>query len=245
MRGRKDTFFIPCGAIYRFTGESIHHLQINTEGGTVMKKSFFAVVAVVAIVWFGLTGCVTEKYVQEQIAQPLETKISETQKQVEENQMEIASLKETASDQNELVHKLSDTTVEAIERAEEAGKVAKGKLLYDMTFTDEEVHFGFDKSDLSKEAKAALDGFAANLKTENKNVYIEIQGHTDYIGTQEYNMMLGLARAQAVRWYLHTQHGIPLHRIHTISYGEFKPVADNTVHTNRAINRRVEIVVVE
>jgi len=210
-----------------------------------MKKSFFAIVAVVAIVWFGLTGCVTEKYVQEQIAQPLETKITETQKQVEANQTEIASLKEASSDQNELVHKLSDTTVEAIERAEEAGKVAKGKLLYDMTFTDEEVHFAFDKSNLSKEAKAALDGFAASLKTENKNVYIEIQGHTDYIGTEEYNMMLGLARAEAVRWYLHAQHGIPLHRMNTISYGEFKPIADNSIRSNRPINRRVEIVVVE
>ncbi|TES86853.1 hypothetical protein E3J95_00950, partial [Candidatus Aerophobetes bacterium] len=186
-----------------------------------MKKSFLAVAAVVAIIFFGLTGCATQNYVQEQIAQTVDTRIDETQKQVEANQMEIARLKETASDQNELVHKLSDTTVEAIERAEEAGKVAEGKFLYDLTFTDESVHFGFDKSVLSKETKVALDGFAANVKTENKNVYIEIQGHTCNVGNQEYNMMLGLARAEAVRWYLHAQHGIPLHRMHTISYGEF------------------------
>jgi len=210
-----------------------------------MKKSFLAVAAVVAIIFLGLTGCATQNYVQEQIAQTVDTRIDETQKQVEANQMEIARLKETASDQNELVHKLSDTTVEALERAEEAGKVAEGKFLYDLTFTDEEVHFGLDKSDLSKETKAALDGFAANVKTENKNVYIEIQGHTCNVGTQEYNMMLGLARAEAVRWYLHTQHGLPLHRMHTISYGEFKPIADNSIRSNRAKNRRVEIVVME
>jgi len=210
-----------------------------------MDKSIFAVAAVVAFVWFGLTGCAPQNYVQEQTAQPLDTKINEIQKQVEANQMEIAKLKEAASDQNELAHKLSSTTVEALERAKEAGKVAKGKLLYDMTFTGEAVHFGFDKSDLSKKARAALDGFAASLKTENKNIYIEIQGHTDYIGTQQHNMMLGLARAEAVRRYVHTQHGIPLHRIHTISYGESKPVADNSIRSNRAINRRVEVVVME
>jgi len=210
-----------------------------------MKKSFFAVAAVIAFVWFGLTGCATHDYVQEQIAQAVDTKINETQKQVEANQMEIANLKEAASDQNDLVHKLSSTTVEALERAEEAGKVAKGKLLYDMTFTDKAVHFGFDKSDLSKETKAALDGFAASLKTENKDIYIEIQGHTDYIGAEEYNVMLGLARAEAVRRYLHIQHAIPLHRMHTISYGEFKPIADNSIRSNRAINRRVEVVVME
>lgn len=202
-----------------------------------MKKSFLAVAAVVGIVFFVVPGCVTKKYVREQIA--------ETHEQIEANQMEIASLKETSSEQNELVSKLSDTTVEALERAEEAGKVAEGKFLYDMTFTDESVHFGLDKSDLSKETKAALDGFAANVKTENKNVYIEIQGHTCNIGTQEYNMMLGLARAEAVRWYLHMQHGIPLHRMHTISYGEFKPIADNSIRSNRGKNRRVEIVVME
>jgi peptidoglycan-associated lipoprotein len=210
-----------------------------------MEKSIFAAAAVVAFVWFGLTGCAPQNYVQEQTAQPLDTKINEIQKQVEANQMEIAKLKEAASDQNELVHKLSSTTVEALERAEEAGKVAKGKLLYDMTFTDKELRFGFDKSDLSKESKAALDGFAAGLKTENKNIYIEIQGHTDYIGAEEYNVMLGLARAEAVRRYLHTQHAIPLHRMHTISYGEFKPIADNSIRSNRAINRRVEVVVME
>jgi len=210
-----------------------------------MKRSLLAVAAVVAVIWFGLSGCATQKYVREQIAQTVDTKIVETQEQVEANQMEIARMKEAASDQDEQMHKLSSTTVEALERAEEIGKVAEGKLLYDVTFTDESVHFAFKKSDLSKEAKLALDGFAETMKTENRDVYIEIQGHTCDIGTKEYNMMLGLARADAVRWYLHTQHGIPLHRLHSISYGEFKPIADNSIRGNRAVNRRVKIVVIE
>ncbi|MFB0532801.1 MAG: OmpA family protein [Desulfatiglandales bacterium] len=56
---------------------------------------------------------------------------------------------------------------------------------------------------------------------------------------------MGQARAEAVYYYLHTQQGIPLHRMNAFSYGETKPVADNTNSSNRAINRRVTLVVVE
>jgi len=203
-----------------------------------MKKSFLAFAVMTGIVWFGVTGCATQKYVREQIAQ----RIEETQGQVEANQMEIAKLKEAAAEKSEQLFALGE---EALARAVEAGKVAEGKLLYEVTFTDEAVHFGFDRSDLSKEAKAALDGLAGRLKAENRNVYIEIQGHTDSIGPEEYNLRLGQARAEAVYYYLHTQQGIPLHRMNAFSYGESKPVADNTNRSNLAINRRVTLVVVE
>ena len=224
-----------------------------------MRKSFLAL-AVIGIIWFGVTGCATKSYVHEQVAQAvdlmkvtgLEDAIKETQNQVEANQTEIAGLKEAAAEQNEQLHKLSSVSQEeltaveeALSRAVEAGKVTKGKLLFEVTFTDDAVHFGFDRSNLSEEAKAALDGFAGSLKAENKNVYIEIQGHTDNIGREEYNLMLGQARAKAVNSYLHTQHGIPLHRMNTFSYGESKPVVDNNNRSNRTKNRRVTLVVIE
>jgi peptidoglycan-associated lipoprotein len=134
---------------------------------------------------------------------------------------------------------------EALARAEEVGKVAEGKLLYQVTFTDEAVHFGFNESNLSEEAKAALDAFCETIKSENKDIYIEIQGHTDSIGTSEYNMRLGQARAEKVMRYLHTIHGIPLHRLDTFSCGELYPVADNAIPANRAKNRRVTLVVIQ
>jgi len=90
-----------------------------------MKKSFSAV-AVGAIIWFGLTGCTTQRYIQEQIAQAVDTKTKETQKQVEVNKMEIARLKEAAADQNDLVHKVSDTTVEALEEEADPQSGATG-----------------------------------------------------------------------------------------------------------------------
>lgn len=217
-----------------------------------MRNSFFVLAAIITIIWFGLTGCATQNYVKEQINQALETRIQETETQIEANQMEIADLKEAAQEQNDELHRLSKSSEqgftlgeEALERAVEAGKVAEGKLLYEVVLTDEDVHFCFDKSNLSEEAKVALDGFAERLTSENKNVYIEIQGHTDSTGSEEYNLRLGQARAEAAHSYLHTQRGIPLHRMNSFSYGESRPIAENDNSTNRAINRRVTLVVIE
>ncbi len=133
----------------------------------------------------------------------------------------------------------------ALARAEEAGKLAKGKFLFEVTLTDEAVKFGFNSATLSNEAKAALDAFAARVKAENKNVYIEVQGHTDSVGSEAYNLKLGQERAESVLRYLNMQHGLPLHRMSAVSYGEFKPVADNQTTSGRAQNRRVTLIVLE
>jgi len=87
-----------------------------------------------------------------------------------------------------------------------------------------------------------LTEFAEKLKGENKNVYLEIQGHTDSSGPDMYNLELGEARAEAVRRFLSKQ-GIALNRMSTISYGEEDPVAKNTSRKGRAQNRRVVVVV--
>ena len=76
-------------------------------------------------------------------------------------------------------------------------------------------------------------------------MYIEIEGHTDNVGSEKYNHDLGLKRAEAVRNYLRKEGGIPLHAINVISYGESKPEADNSTRDGRAANRRVVINVLE
>ena len=138
----------------------------------------------------------------------------------------------------------SKTAQEALDRAVAAGRLAEGKLLYETVLSDDKVKFGFDKAALSDDAKAALNDFATQLKTENKNVYIEIQGHTDNIGGELYNEKLGKQRADVVKDYLAKQ-GIPLFRMETISYGESEPVADNKSRDGRAQNRRVVLVVLQ
>jgi outer membrane protein OmpA-like peptidoglycan-associated protein len=211
-----------------------------------MRKSLWGVLAVGLVVALGVSGCATKTYVQEQVASAAkvqDTKIGEVQKQVEATQMDVTNLKKSDAMQTEQLAKLSDTTKEALARANEANKLANHSFLFEVTLTDDAVHFGFDRSDLSADAKAALDAFAKRVKDENKNVYIEVQGNTDSVGSEQYNVQLGQARAEAAMRYLAMQHGFPLHRISAISYGEFKPIADNKTADGRAKNRRVTLVV--
>lgn len=140
---------------------------------------------------------------------------------------------------------LSKTAQEAVSRADAAGKLAQGKMIYEVVLTDEQLKFGPGKAALSKPAQVALDEFAAQLKGDNKNVFIEIQGHTDSRGEAEYNLKLGEQRAEAVRRHLNMKGGIALHRMSVISYGEAAPVADNKVRAGREQNRRVVLVVIQ
>lgn len=213
-----------------------------------MKKTFYAFVALAAVFLIGLSGCATKGFVQEQISQSM----GPVKEQAEANKTEIETLKKTAEQQNQQQQKLSETNQEAVARAmeafdqaEEAGKIATGKFIFEVTFSDDSVQFDFDKGDLTDEAKMVLSNFAARIKAQNKSVYIEIQGHTDSIGVEEYNLWLGLVRAESVKNYLYTQHGISLHRMSTFSYGESKPLVENDTPENRAMNRRITFVVIE
>ena len=213
-----------------------------------MRKSLWGVLVVGLILILGASGCATKSYVQEQVTaagSASDAKIGEVQKQVEATQMDVANLKKSDAMQAEQIAKLSDTSKEALARAQEAGKLAQGKFLFETTLTDEAVKFGFNLADLSTEAKAALDAFAARVKSENKNVYVEVQGHTDTDGDEEYNLKLGQARAENVMRYLSLSGGLPLHRMSVVSYGEYKSIADNNTGKGRAENRRVTLVVLE
>ena len=213
-----------------------------------MRKFVSPAFVMLLIAGLALTGCATKKYVQEQVENSegrTGTKLTEVQSSVEANQAEITKLHQKDQELEKKIAELSDTAKDALKRAEEAGKLAKGKFLYEVTLTDNDVKFGFDKFQLSDEAKAALDGFAAKIKEQNNNVYVEIQGHTDNIGSEKYNLELGYKRAEQVMRYLNMEHGFPLHRMNVISYGEYKPIVDNDSRDNRAENRRVTLVVME
>ncbi|HEX9669860.1 MAG TPA: OmpA family protein [Thermoanaerobaculia bacterium] len=198
-----------------------------------MRAITLSLTLVLALV--GSAGCATKKYVRGE-TQAVHTRVDEVEGQVEETQTRIGR-------NEQAIGEASRTAQDALQRATEAGKLAEGKLLYETVLTDEKVKFGFDVSELSPEAKAALDEFANGLVSAGKGVYIEIQGHTDAIGGEAYNEHLGLERAEAVRRYLSQQHKFPLHRINIISYGESAPVADNDSREGRAQNRRVALVV--
>lgn len=107
----------------------------------------------------------------------------------------------------------------------------------------EDVHFEFDKSDLTDYAKAILDNAATvvnGLVTKYPSLKVDVSGHTDYIGTDAYNQALSERRANQVKQYL-LRKGVEGGRISTYAYGESKPVATNETDEGRALNRRAEI----
>ncbi len=109
------------------------------------------------------------------------------------------------------------------------------------TYTFEDVHFDFDRYNLKPEAITVLDEAITTLR-DNADLRVMIEGHTDFIGTSEYNLALGERRASAVREYL-VNRGIAASRIETVSYGEERPIADNNTADGRALNRRAALVV--
>jgi outer membrane protein OmpA-like peptidoglycan-associated protein len=207
-----------------------------------MKKLLVVILTLFAV------SCATKKFVNEEMQkmnQDVSQRVDNVSKDVEEAQEEIQTLHARDAEIEKQLAALSDTSREAMDRALDAQKLAEGKFLYEITLSDDKVHFGSSRWKLSEEAKAALDAFAQMLKAQNKNVYVEIQGHTDDRGEEDFNYTLGLKRAQAVKEYLNKEHGLPLHRMEVISYGETKPAILNLDAATRAQNRRVVIVVME
>lgn len=106
--------------------------------------------------------------------------------------------------------------------------------------TLEGVNFEFDKATLSQEDIAIIDRDVATLEKWS-NVNVEIAGHTDSRGSDEYNVGLSQRRAEAVRNYLISK-GVAAERLSAKGYGESRPVADNATDEGRLMNRRVELV---
>ena len=102
--------------------------------------------------------------------------------------------------------------------------------------------FDFDQSVLKPAGRDRLDELLARIKGLEVEIVLVV-GHTDWIGTDAYNIALSLRRATAVRAYLVSQ-GLPAARIRTEGKGESEPVASNETDEGRARNRRVEITVV-
>ncbi|MES0874556.1 OmpA family protein [Sinimarinibacterium thermocellulolyticum] len=105
------------------------------------------------------------------------------------------------------------------------------------------VKFEFDSDRLTPEAKAILNDVAGTLQAY-PDVEVEIEGHTDNIGTDAYNQGLSERRANTVKTYL-IGRGIDAARMTPVGYGESTPIADNNTEEGREENRRVELKVIE
>ena len=112
-----------------------------------------------------------------------------------------------------------------------------------VAITINNIFFDFDKAVLKPESFPELDRLTEMLKS-NSGMKVEISGHTDYVGTDEYNMTLSQSRAKAVKDYIVSK-GISNNRINSIGYGKTVPVATNETEEGRKLNRRVEFKILK
>jgi len=203
-------------------------------------------VAVVSLV--AANGCVTKKAWQQNV-ESTDTRIKGVESGLESQEKRTSDL---ARDTDTRIAEVKGTAEKAVEigsqamtKADAAEKLARGKILWTTTLSDDSVKFSFDADKIPDGAQSILNDLASKVKGLDKTVYLEIEGHTDNIGSAAYNEKLGEERAEAVRNYLAESGGIPLHAMNVISYGESKPVAANNTAEGRAKNRRVVVRVLE
>lgn len=204
--------------------------------------------------------------VQNQVNQT-QTQVASLQKQTDENKQnigdldrQVATADEKATDAGrkaaeaaEAAAKANSAAEEAARRAETANSAAQtaqqGVARLDTSFqninnyklvTTEQVHFGLNKTILSKEEIAKLDEAVQKLGSM-KNFIIEVEGFADRTGDRAYNRELSRKRAEAVVHFLAVEHNIPLRSIRELGVGSDFPDADNKTRQARKENRRVDI----
>jgi peptidoglycan-associated lipoprotein len=203
----------------------------------------------------GSTACATKKFVRGEVGQVntkvdgLSTSLEETQERTRKNEArigEVDSKADAAGKSASAAQAAADAAKgEASKAGERAAAVeaASRRLVYEVVLSEDQGNFKFGKVDLPDTAKQRIDQMITDLKADPKGVFIELEGHTDNVGSKDYNLQLGQERAEAVKRYLYEAHQVPLHKINVISYGEDKPVSPNNKRDGRAQNRRVVIKV--
>ena len=212
------------------------------------RHSLTIFVLSITAMFFVVTGCMdivkteediekkTEPSTAEQTAQPKEEEAvagkEDAAGTIKEEKVEEQSIKESSLSAR--VETKADAKADAMKEltamAEKEGKLAA-------------VYFEFDSSTVRDDMKLALDNNTEWLR-KRQDVKVELQGHADEKGTNEYNIALGERRAHSIKRYL-ADSGINEARISTISYGEERPA--DLGHTEEALakNRRVEFVIIK
>jgi len=224
-----------------------------------MFRKFFIAMPIVVLAIGGSTACATKKYVRTSVGEVNEKvdsqgrAIEETQERTRKNEGRISEVDTKAQAAAQSAQAANDAAAAARSAATAVGNEANTKfdaidkaskrLVYEVVLSEDQGNFKFGKTVLPDEAKQKIDEMVAQMKQDPKNIYLEIEGHTDNVGDKATNERIGLARADAVKRYLYEQYQVPLHKMNVISYGMEKPVAPNKTKAGRAQNRRVVIKV--
>jgi peptidoglycan-associated lipoprotein len=224
-----------------------------------MLRKFFMAVPIAIMAVGGTTACATKKFVRTNVGEvntkvdSLGRSVEETQERTRQNEGKISEVDQKAQAAATAAQQANDAAAQARTAANEVGTkadarfnaidAANKRLVYEVVLSEDQGNFKFGQTKLPDTAKAKIDEMVQQLKQDPKNVFIEIEGHTDNVGDKTTNEKIGLERAEAVQRYLYEQYQIPLHKMNVISYGEDKPVAPNKTRAGRAQNRRVVIKV--
>ena len=223
-------------------------------------RKVFMVIPIALIAVGGSTACATKSMVKTSVGgvndkvDALGRSLEETQERTKKNEGKISEVDRKADAAGQSAQQAKNAAASANDAASGAkraaddasGKVdaldkANRRLVYEVVLNENQGNFAFGKTELPPAAKQKIDEMVAQLKEDPKNVFIEIEGHTDNVGSKEINAKIGLERAQAVERYLYEQYQVPLHKMNVISYGDETPVAPNKTKAGRAQNRRVVI----
>ncbi len=134
---------------------------------------------------------------------------------------------------------------DSVRAAEEAARLAaeRERAVADArAILEQRVHFDFDESAIRSDTEQVLRQKLAILNN-SPQVQLRLEGHTDERGSVEYNQALGSRRAQSVLEFF-TQNGISANRFQTTSYGEERPLVNESNESAWAQNRRVEFVII-
>jgi OmpA-OmpF porin, OOP family len=202
------------------------------------------------------SGCATKNYVRKEMG-PTVDKVNELDQLTSKNTNAIRDVDERAQkgiagvtaraqevDQKaqtagQRANEAQTLASSASTRADQLGTVVANLDNY-RSVAEASVHFGFDRAELTKKAKEALDQLAAEIPN-TKGYIVELTGGTDSVGDTQYNYELSKRRAAAVTQYLASEHGVPAHKIYVIGLGEDKAVASNRDVQGRRENRRVDV----
>jgi outer membrane protein OmpA-like peptidoglycan-associated protein len=201
-------------------------------------------------------GCSTKNYVRQQTT-PLINKTNELDDLTAKN---TNAIKDVDARAQAGIQQVNAKTAEVDQKAQAAGQqAAQAQTLADNAVhrvdsltnavanldnyhvvQEASVQFGFDKDNLTKDAKAALDQLASAVPGA-KGYIIALEGGTDSVGPADYNYDLSERRANSVIQYLAAQHNIPAHKIYVVGLGKDKPLDSNKTREGRAKNRRVDV----
>lgn len=190
---------------------------------------------------YPLLGCASKAYVRTQMAPDAgqRERLAGLDRRLEATAARVEELATEAAAHQELLEQATTSARLAAERAAEIERLATTPPA--ILLRSGAIAFDSGEATLDFEARELLDAFAVQLLARRQPVHIEIRGHID----RGEASALGEQRAESVARYLHLEHGIPLHRIDTLSLGTRRVGEDETAGALPGHNRLVSLLVLD